>query len=603
MQKIELLAPAKNADIGIEAIRHGADAVYIGPPAFGARAAAGNSIENIKKLCDFAHKFDAMVDVTFNTILYDEELYEAEKMIRQLYEVGVDALIVQDLSLLKMDLPPIALHSSTQMDMTDIKKAKFIEKAGFSQIVLARELSIEDIKNFHNAVKVPLEGFIHGALCVSYSGRCYVSEVCFNRSANRGRCAQFCRLAFDLVDATGKVIEHDKHLLSMQDMNRSNSIEEMMDAGITSFKIEGRLKDMDYVKNVTAFYRNAIDKIIARRKNDYCRSSYGLSKFTFTPNLSKSFNRGFTEYFLHGRTPVHNFNTPKSRGEFIGTIDKIKHDSFSLKEKVDISAGDGLCFLNSQGKLEGMRVNKVINGFIYPGRTIFIPRKTQIYRNFDFKFESSLQKNTAERKIGIDLTLKEIEDGFSVEITDESGRKVKNDFYIEKVKANKPQRENIIRQLSKWGNTNFSVKDIHLDTEEYFIPSSTLSNWRRKIEQLLVIEHRRTYQRPHRRPMQERLKYYTDTLDYTGNIANHLAKEFYIEHGVRIITPALEISRPKSPILMTCKHCIRYALGRCPQHHKNPLNWKEPLFLQLLDGRQFQLKFDCTKCEMQVLEH
>ncbi|EHG24821.1 hypothetical protein HMPREF9332_00086 [Alloprevotella rava F0323] len=602
MRKIELLAPAKNAEIGIEAIRHGADAVYIGPPAFGARAAAGNSIEDIKRLCDFAHLFGAAVYITFNTILYDNELVEAERMIQQLYEVGVDALIVQDLSLLKMALPPIALHSSTQMDMTNVEKALFIEKMGFSQIVLARESSIDEIRKFYDAVNIPLEGFIHGALCVSYSGRCYVSEACFGRSANRGRCAQFCRLSFDLIDATGRIIEKDKHLLSLQDMNRSASIEEMMDAGISSFKIEGRLKDLNYVKNVTAFYRQAIDKVIDKRQNDYCRTSYGVSTYNFTPNLSKSFNRGFTEYFLHGRSKVHNFSTPKARGEFVGTVERSNRDAFYLEEDVNIAAGDGLCFLNSFGKLEGFRINKIVNGAIFPGRSVRIPRGAKIFRNLDIKFDAMLQKNSAERKIQIEITFNETSEGFSITIADEQGHKIAKDFALEKTIANTPQRENIIKQLSKWGNTIFSVKTFRFNTEEYFIPSSILSTWRREMEQLLIEEHQIKYQRPQRRQTAKDSTYYTQELDYTANVSNHLAKDFYAEHGVNHIAPAFEIKPPQSPTLMTCRHCIRYALGHCPQRHSSPLFWKEPLYLQSSDGKRFRLKFDCAKCEMQVLQ-
>lgn len=601
MRKIELLAPAKNAEIGIEAIRHGADAVYIGPPAFGARAAAGNSIEDIKRLCDFAHLFGAAIYITFNTILYDDELAEAERMIYQLYEAGADALIVQDLSLLKMNLPPIALHSSTQMDMTNVEKAQFMEKMGFSQIVLARESSIDEIKKFYDAVDIPLEGFIHGALCVSYSGRCYVSESCFGRSANRGHCAQFCRLSFDLIDAMGNIIQKDKHLLSLQDMNRSASIEEMMDAGISSFKIEGRLKDLNYVKNVTAFYRQAIDKVIDKRQNDYCRTSYGISTYTFTPQLSKSFNRGFTEYFLHGRSKVHNFSTPKARGEFVGTIERSNRDAFYLKEDSNIAAGDGLCFLNSFGKLEGFRVNKVVNSAIFLGRSIRISRGTKIFRNLDIKFDTILQKTSAERKIQIEMILNETPEGFSITITDEKGYKIAKDFIIEKIMANTPQRENIIKQLSKWGNTIFAVKTFSLNTEKYFIPSSILSTWRREMEQLLIEEYQKMYQRQQRRQVAKDSSYYIQELDYTANVANHLAKDFYTEHGVNHIAPAFEIKPPQSPILMTCRHCIRYALGHCPQKHSAPLPWKEPLYLQSSDGRRFRLKFDCAKCEMQVL--
>lgn len=367
MRQIELLSPARNADCGIEAILHGADAVYIGGPSFSARAAAGNSVEDIARLCRFAHLYGARIYITLNTILHDDELSEAERMVHELYQAGVDALIVQDLGLLRLDLPPIALHASTQMDNRTPEQARRLEALGFSQIVVARELSLTDIRAISQATPLPLEAFVHGALCVSYSGQCYASQYCFGRSANRGCCAQFCRLAFDLVDSEGRTVIRDKHLLSLRDMNRLNSLEAMMDAGVSSFKIEGRLKEAGYVKNVTAAYRQAIDKILERRAADYCRSSYGRSTLTFTPQPEKSFNRGFTEYFLHDRrTPMHSFDTPKAMGEAIGEVNRVERRAFTIhpakpspSSDGEICAGDGLCYIDPDGHLQGFRVNRV----------------------------------------------------------------------------------------------------------------------------------------------------------------------------------------------------------------------------------------------------
>lgn len=408
-RKIELLAPARNLECGIEAINHGADAVYIGAPKFGARSAAGNSLADIATLVEYAHLFNVRIYVTVNTILKDSELSETEEMIWQLYNAGVDALIVQDMGITQLNLPPIPLHASTQMDNRTVEKVRFLSNAGFRQVVLARELSLDEIRKIHEACPdVALEVFVHGALCVSYSGQCYVSEACFGRSANRGECAQFCRLPFSMVDEDGKVIVRNKHLLSLKDLNQSSILESLLDAGATSLKIEGRLKDVTYVKNVTAAYRQKLDEIFCRRK-EYVRSSSGDTVLDFTPQLEKSFNRGFTHYFLHGRTPdIASFNTPKSLGEEMGTMKEQYKKYVTVSGVKPFHNGDGACFIDEQGCLQGFRINKVEGNKLFPAGAIpRIKPKTPIYRNYDQDFEKLLTRKSAERKIGVDWILSE----------------------------------------------------------------------------------------------------------------------------------------------------------------------------------------------------
>ena len=608
-RKIELLAPARDVECGLEAIRHGADAVYIGGPAFGARAAAGNTVEDIERLCTFAHTYGARIYVTLNTILYDDELDAVERLIWKLYECGVDALIVQDMALLKLDLPPIALHASTQMDNRTVEKAQFLEKVGFSQIVLARELSLNEIAKIHEGVAVPLEAFVHGALCVSFSGQCYASQYCFNRSANRGKCAQFCRLSFDLINADGEAIVKDKHLLSLRDMNRSSSIEEMLDAGVSSFKIEGRLKEVSYVKNITAYYRKKIDEVLARRNEDYERSSYGTSKLQFDPRAEKSFNRGFTDYFLHGRTGnVFSFDTPKAMGEQVGVAKRIGRKSFSIKylrgedAGLRLNAGDGLCYITPEGKLQGFRVNKVEGMDVYPAVMPAMYPDTPLYRNLDFDFEKKLSKPTAMRRLSLQMSFKEVAEGFAIRLKDETGEEISLTFEAAKESARSPQRENIIRQLSKMGDTPFEVTDIEVETEgERFIPSSVLAEWRRQAVDALMAQKLQNYHRDLRVVSTSDVEV-KETLSYLSNVANEQARQFYVEHGAKAVDAAYEIAQPDHAVIMFCRHCIRYAYGLCPKHHHRqfPKEWKEPLSLRLSDGREFGLEFDCKNCQMKV---
>lgn len=596
-------------ECGMEAIKHGADAVYIGGPSFGARSAAGNSVEDIAQLCQFAHFFGARIYVTLNTILWDEELKDAEQLIWQLYNIGVDALIVQDVSLLRMHLPPIALHASTQMDNCTPEKAQLLEAMGFKQIVLARETSLEQTQKITQATKVPLEAFVHGALCVSYSGRCYASQYCFNRSANRGCCAQFCRLAFNLLDENNNVLIQNRHLLSLKDMNRTAHLEEMMDAGVQSFKIEGRLKDVDYVKNVTAWYRQEIDKVIARRSEDYVRASHGRSTLNFTPDVDKSFNRSFTDYFLYGRSdrPIHSFATPKAIGPLVGKVARTEQRAFVLSPTASLTtpivAGDGLCFIDNEGNLQGFRVNKVEGGRIFPNRMPMLRRGTPLHRNLDFAFTKALNKPTAERKLQASIALREADGGYALDMEDEGGCNVTLRFDYPHEEAHSPQHDAIVRQLSKLGDTPFTVAHIIIDTQgERFIPASVLTGWRRETVNRLVQNHQTSYERDRAgKPNDARIaELLPERLTFNANVSNKEARAFYEAHGVSDIAPAFEKEEPRGEtVIMTCRHCIRFALGLCLKKTKGG---PKSLSLQLPDGRLFPLKFDCKNCEMLVLK-
>ena len=600
---LELLAPAKNLECGIEAINHGADAVYIGAPRFGARAAAGNSIEDIKALVEHAHLYNARIYVTLNTILHDEELPETEKMIWELYRAGVDALIIQDMGITRLNLPPIALHASTQMDNRTPEKVKFLSDIGFRQVVLARELSLDEIKKIHDTCpETLLEVFIHGALCVSYSGQCYVSQACYGRSANRGECAQFCRLAFDLVDSNGKTIEQNKHLLSLKDMNQSDNLEALLDAGATSLKIEGRLKDVSYVKNVTAYYRQKLDAIFKYRK-EYVRASSGTVKTIFTPQLDKSFSRGFTDYFLRGRNPgIFSFSTPKSLGEEVGTVKEIRGNYFTVAGVKSFSNGDGLCYIDDNGRLQGFRVNRVENNKLFPQDMPRLKPKTRLYRNFDQEFEKLMQKKSAERKMAVDICLTENNFGFTLSLTDEDDNSVSLTLQRAKEPARTPQTDNLRNQLGKLGNTPFEAKDIKIDlSDNWFIPSSELSELRRNAVEKLLEVRRINYRREVFRMKETKSKFPVSTLTYLGNVMNSYAAEFYKNHGVLKVMPAFEKEQPKDAVLMFCKHCIRYSMGWCPVHHKVRSPFREPYYLVSSDGRRFRLEFDCKQCQMKVL--
>lgn len=603
-RKIELLAPARNLECGIEAINHGADAVYIGAPKFGARSAAGNSLADIATLVEYAHLFNVRIYVTVNTILRDSELSETEEMIWQLYNAGVDALIVQDMGITQLSLPPIPLHASTQMDNRTVEKVRFLSNAGFRQVVLARELSLDEIRKIHEACPdVALEVFVHGALCVSYSGQCYVSEACFGRSANRGECAQFCRLPFSMVDEDGKVIVRNKHLLSLKDLNQSSILESLLDAGATSLKIEGRLKDVTYVKNVTAAYRQKLDEIFCRRK-EYVRSSSGDTVLDFTPQLEKSFNRGFTHYFLHGRTPdIASFNTPKSLGEEMGTMKEQYKKYVTVSGVKPFHNGDGACFIDEQGCLQGFRINKVEGNKLFPAGAIpRIKPKTPIYRNYDQDFEKLLTRKSAERKIGVDWILSETAFGFALTVSDEDKNSVTLSFPVEtKEKARTSQHDNLCSQLKKMGNTSFRTRSVVIQcSEEWFIPSSLISDWRRLATDRLVALRRINFRRELQVWKPTNHSYPTSSLTYLGNVMNGKAEKFYQEHGVCNIAPAYEKQAPDNATLMFCRHCLRYSMGWCPTYQRVRSPYREPYYLVSNDGKRFRLEFDCKRCQMKV---
>ena len=603
-RKIELLAPARNLECGIEAINHGADAVYIGAPKFGARSAAGNSLADIATLVEYAHLFNVRIYVTVNTILKDSELSETEEMIWQLYNAGVDALIVQDMGITQLNLPPIPLHASTQMDNRTVEKVRFLSNAGFRQVVLARELSLDEIRKIHEACPdVALEVFVHGALCVSYSGQCYVSEACFGRSANRGECAQFCRLPFSMVDEDGKVIVRNKHLLSLKDLNQSSILESLLDAGAISLKIEGRLKDVTYVKNVTAAYRQKLDEIFCRRK-EYVRSSSGDTVLDFTPQLEKSFNRGFTHYFLHGRTPdIASFNTPKSLGEEMGTMKEQYKKYVTVSGVKPFHNGDGACFIDEQGCLQGFRINKVEGNKLFPAGAIQrIKPKTPIYRNYDQDFEKLLTRKSAERKIGVDWVLSETAFGFALTVSDEDKNSVTLSFPVEaKEKARTSQHDNLCSQLKKMGNTPFRTRSVVIQcSEEWFIPSSLISDWRRLATDRLVALRRINFRRELQVWKPTNHSYPTSSLTYLGNVMNGKAEKFYQEHGVCNIAPAYEKQAPDNATLMFCRHCLRYSMGWCPTYQRVRSPYREPYYLVSNDGKRFRLEFDCKRCQMKV---
>ena len=580
-RKIELLAPAKNLECGMAAIDHGADAVYIGAPKFGARAAAVNSLEDIAALVEYAHLYNVRIYVTVNTILKDEELKETEEMIRALYRVGVDALIVQDMGITGLELPPIPLHASTQMDNRTAEKVRFLADAGFRQVVLARELSLREIGKIHEACPdVPLEIFVHGALCVSYSGQCYVSQACFGRSANRGECAQFCRLPFSLVDSNDRVIAKDKHLLSLKDLNQSEELEALLDAGASSFKIEGRLKDVSYVKNVTAAYRQKLDAILARRK-EYVRASSGSCRYAFKPQLDKSFSRGFTHYFLHGRTrDVFSFDTPKSLGEEMGTMKEARGNYLTVAGLKSFNNGDGVCYIDEQGKLQGFRINRVEGNKLYPQEMPRIKPRTVLYRNFDQEFEKILARRSSERKMAVAIRLADTAFGFALTLTDEDDNRVTLSLPRAKEPARTPQEENLKTQLAKLGNTPFEAECVDIDfTENWFLPASVLADFRRQAIEKLIAARRINYRRELAVLRPTTHAFPQTTLTYLGNVMNARAASFYAGHGVASIAPAFEQTPVEKVVLMFCKHCLRYSMGWCPVHQRersrivNPIIW------------------------------
>lgn len=614
IREIELLAPAKNLECGIAAIDHGADAVYIGASNFGARVAAGNSVEDIEQLCQYAHQYNAKVYVTINTIIYDDEIIQVENLIRKLNDIGVDAILVQDMAILKICnniKSKITLHASTQTDNRNIDKIKWLKQAGFKRVVLARELSLKEINAIHRAVPdVELEVFVHGALCVSYSGACYASEYCFHRSANRGNCAQFCRLKFDLKDGADNIIQKDKYMLSLKDMCRIHSLKDLLEAGATSLKIEGRLKNVSYVKNVVAAYSQELNRIIALYPDKYKRVSNGKTTYSFKPDLNKTFNRGFTDYFLYGRKPgLASVNTPKAIGEFVGSVKEIWHNSFSVSGTKAFSNGDGLCFINENQQLEGFRVNKVVNNRLFP---LKMPENLKphmaLYRNNDQLFENKMSATTAKRKIGVKMFLSASQDYVELTIKDDAGHTATERISYSSETAKKPQEENMKLQLGKLGNTLYEADEITISpgSETRFIPSSILAGLRRNTLEKFSHQFQSEYSGDN-----ESLGYILPNKIDTNNsaeeinianVANKLARQLYDEIGPKDAPDAFETTKPNRDSetqIMTCRYCIRYEMGYCTkQGRKAP--WQEPLYLVLKDNRKFRLKFDCLNCQMRI---
>lgn len=604
-REIELLAPAKNADIGIEAIRHGADAVYIGAPRFGARAAAGCSVDDIARLVRFAHQYRAKVYVTLNTLLYDDELKDAEQLVWQLYEVKVDALIVQDMALLKMNLPPIALHASTQCNNRTKEKVQFLADCGFSQVVLARELSLDEIREIASSTTAKIECFVHGALCVSYSGQCYMSHDYCQRSANRGECAQMCRLPYTLLDGNGNILMERRHLLSLKDFNASSRLKEMIEAGAVSFKIEGRLKDVDYVKNVTAYYRKLLDRIIVA-DSSLRRASSGLTSFSFIPKIEKSFSRGFTTYFLDGRqSSMASMNTPKSLGEEVGRVVAQERNAFVVNSSVELHNGDGLCMISADGEVFGCRLNRVDQNRCYP---LQMPQKrltgSMVYRNFDIQYSKMLENpSTADRRIGLSVCIEEKERQIVVTLKDEDGVTLTRTLMSntgELAKSLDRQTETWRTQFSKLGDTIFAADNITVELNQgLFFPVSQIAAFRRETLEAFGCLRLESYRLPRREPKKETLQAPFATLGYQGNVANTLARTFYQELGVDVTQPAFECRSADSAELMRTRYCLKYEMGLCLKRQNPNKHIAEPLTLS--HGKdQWQLHFDCANCEMVV---
>lgn len=600
MNKIELLVPAKNLTYGQTAINHGADALYIGAPMYGARQAAGNSVQDLEQLVRYAHLYGSKVYVTVNTLLYDGELEDARRLIQQLYEMGADALIIQDLGLLKLDLPPIRLHASTQCHNDSLERILFMEKLGMKRAILAREMDVETMKSIHHNSSIELETFIHGALCVCYSGQCYMSRMTTGRSGNRGECAQICRTTFDLVDARGKTLMRDKHLLSLRDMNRSKYLRDIIDAGVVSLKIEGRLKDENYVKNITSYYRRTLDEIL-EKDGEYAASGSGKTTILFNPDPTKTFNRGFTPYFIDGkRERIASFETPKAMGKRIGQLRQDKAGKVFYAGTEQIVNGDGLCFINNDGDLEGFLVNKVERDRIFPHKPISPFRQVDVYRNVDRQFEKSLSDKTADRRMSVDMCFKETENGFVLQLKDEDGCEVESLVETAKIAAEKPEMadKQLRTSLAKLGNTPFELRKLIVESLPYFLQSSVINKLRNDAVELLEEQRIR-----HFHPEDTELNYQPsqvfESASYKRNITNELHRAVYEEFGAKEIEYGLDKTLDfKDKELMVCKYCLRYELGICSKQTKHP-DVRFPLYLKDEKNR-FRLDFDCKNCVMKI---
>jgi 23S rRNA 5-hydroxycytidine C2501 synthase len=599
-RSIELLAPAKDLESGKAAVNYGADAVYVGAPKFGARRAAGNTLKDISTLIHYAHRYWAKVYVALNTILFDDELDEAQELIRSLDEAGADALIIQDMGLLELDLPAIPLFASTQAHNYSLEKIKFLESVGFRRVILARELSLQQVQKIRESTTIELEFFIHGALCVSFSGQCYLSQVTQGRSANRGACAQPCRLPYTLMDTDGKILAKDKYLLSLKDLNLSAYLRSLFDAGVSSMKIEGRLKDVHYVKNITAFYRKRIDEILEKDSSLH-RASSGQTVAMFQPDPSRTFNRGFTDYFIRRRTKdILSSATPKSIGACLGTVVKIHKDYFTLETSEPLHSGDGICFFNKQEVLCGTNINKVEGRKVYASDLKELEEGTVLYRNFDHRFARILQSNKTKRLVQVNMRFEETENGFLLALTDEDEVKVSVVQNILKVPAKNSvaAEETIRRQLLKLGGSSFVSEGLDIKwTKAYFIPVSVCNELRR--EAIALLEKTRLERFPRQRwgMVPNHVPYPELHVDYSANVANKKAESFYHRHGVITIEPAVELQHLERATVMTMKHCLRFQFGLCNGQNKSSA---PPLFLQDAK-RRYRLEFNCQACQMKVV--
>lgn len=600
MNRLELLIPAKDLLTGKEAINHGADAVYIGAPKFGARQAAGNSLQDIEELVRYSHLYGSKVHVTLNTLLFDDELEEAVKMAHRLYEIGIDALIIQDLGLLKAGLPPVALHASTQCHNVSVERVRFLEKLGFQRAILARELDLETIRNIRQHTEIELETFVHGALCVSYSGQCYMSSCVTGRSGNRGACAQLCRYRYGLTDANGQALASSQYLLSLRDMNRSAFIADLAKAGICSLKVEGRLKDVAYVKNITSYYRQQIDAVLAGMP-DLKPAGSGHVNFFFTPNPDKTFNRGYTDYFIRGeRQKMATLVTPKAMGERLGTLRQDSRGTLFYEGQAVIANGDGLCFVNDDNTLEGFLVNRVEGAKVIPHKPVSAFRKVEVFRNVDKKFEDILAGKTAERRIWIDWRLEADEQGFVLAVTDEDGCQAQVAVSAQLSLAQKREMtaQQLQNALSKVGNTPFEARYVRVG-DRFFIPTSQLNMAKKQVLEMLVEERVR-----HFRPQPVALTIHPeplyDALTYKANVVNEAHRRLYEDFGANRVEDGLDKSRQfEGKELMVCKYCLRFEMGMCS---RQPSGRAAKLPWYLSDGtRRYRLEFDCARCEMKVL--
>ncbi|MFO1230947.1 MAG: U32 family peptidase [Alicycliphilus sp.] len=623
---LELLSPARDADIGMAAINHGADAVYIGGPAFGARATAGNDIRDLERLIAHAHRFNSRIFITLNTILRDDELEDARRMAWQVYEAGADALIIQDMGLLELDLPPIQLHASTQTDIRTPEKARFLQDAGLSQIVLARELDLAQIAAIRAATdpaRTTIEFFVHGALCVAYSGQCFISHAHTGRSANRGDCNQACRLPYEVLDGAGRIIAHEKHVLSMKDNNQSDNLRALIDAGVRSFKIEGRYKDLGYVKNITAHYRKLLDEII--EEGEFARASSGRTTFSFTPDPDQNFNREFTDYFVNGRKDdIGAFDTPKTPGRAIGWVTQLGDKWFELEvsdKATMLHNGDGLCYYDLQKELVGVHINRAESVSAKKGIWRVFPKNDmaefkdlrkglEINRNRDMDWVRTLEKKSSDRRIGLWAALAETADGFALTLTDEDGfvgsasLAQAHQAATDAAKAEATLRE----QLGRFGTTIFEINDISLRMNQpWFVPASSLNQLRRDaVAQLEAARAKGFIRLPRALPVEPPTPFPEDTLSYLANVYNQKAHDFYVKHGVKVIDAAYESKEEEGEVsLMITKHCVRYSMSLCPKQAKGVIGVKgtikaEPLLL--INGKEkLKLVFDCKPCEMHVV--